>query len=233
MVIKKEIKLSKRPKFGGGVLADNARPQSSGKIDVQGVFTLIHAWGYPAPRLWTLILTIFDVPKLQTTLHVGLSKKGSKQIDTLATSDIKDEQASNSNCMQIELGYIFAKEGDYEIVCSLKDYSSKLRIPLRVKLREWPIFSEKEIAVLNNNKSLLPHKVSAQVTCEICNRHFVFEEKIIPSEEYTEGTLPFPITGIYECEYCGNKLKLKDVQGQIRASVKDNLLQFINHKAHV
>jgi DNA-directed RNA polymerase subunit M/transcription elongation factor TFIIS len=151
----------------------------------------------------------------------------------LTTSDIKDEKVDNATTIQIELGYRFEKEGDYEIVCSLKDYPSKLKIPLRIKLREWPVFSVKEIRILENNKSLLPHKVSAQVKCRKCNQHYVFEEKILPSEVYSGGTLPFPETGIYECEHCDHKLKLKDIQGQIRASIKDNLLQFINHKAHV
>ncbi len=231
--MKKDNKQVRLPRFGGGLIADNARPQSSGKIDVHGVFTLMHTWGYPAGRVWTLVLTIFDVPKLQTTLHIGISRKGSKQIDTLATSDIKDEKYDNASTIQIEIGYRFEKEGDYEIVCSLKDYSSKLRIPLRINLRDWPSFSEKEIAILNNNRSVLPHKVTAQVTCRKCNQHYVFEEKIIPSEVYSGGTIPFPINGIYECENCDYKLSLKDIQGQIRASIKDNLLQFISHKANV
>lgn len=231
--MKREIKTSKLPRFGGGLIADNARPQSSGKIDLLGVFTLMHAWGFPAARVWTLVVTIFDVPKLQTSLHIGIRKKGFKQIDTLATHDIKDERVGNATTIQIELGYRFEREGDYEIVCTLKDFPTKLKIPLRIKLRQWPIFLEKEISILEKNKSLLPHKVSAQVTCRKCNQHYVFEEKILPSIEYSGGTLPFPENGIYECEHCDHKLKLKDIQGQIRASIKDNLSQFINHKAHV
>lgn len=230
---KNESKILKKTKFGCGLIADNARPQTSGKLDLHGVFTIMHAWGYPATRVWTMVLTIFDLPRIQTTLHVGIRRKGSKQIDTLATADLKDELIDNAHTINMSIGYRFEQEGDYEIVCTLKDYTSTLKIPLRLKTREWPTFTESEISTLEQNKSLLPHKVSAQVKCKKCEQHYVFEEKILPSENYSGGTIPFPENGFYECENCDHKLKLKDIQGQIRASIKDNLLQFIKSSTNV
>ena len=90
-----------------------------------------------------------------------------------------------------------------------------------------------EIEILEKNKALIPHKVSAQVKCSQCNQHYVFEEKILDSVESSGGTTPFPENGIYECDSCGHRMKLKDIQGQIRASIKDNLVKFINRTRNV
>lgn len=221
------------PRFGGGLIANNARPQSSGKTDLHGVFTIMYAWGYPAARVWTLVMTVFDVPRIKTTIHIGISRKGSKEVSTLATIDLKDEKNNNADIINIELANRFQRDGDYEIICSLKDSSSKLRIPIRIVTRDWPTFNENELKILEQNKSLLPHKVTAQVTCRKCNQHYVFEEKILPNEKYSGGTIPFPDNGVYVCENCDHKLNLKDIQGQIRASIKDNFIQFINSKPNV
>ena len=87
--------------------------------------------------------------------------------------------------------------------------------------------------VLEKNKSLIPHKVSAQVKCKNCSHSYLFEEKILESEKDSGGTIPFPESGIYECDNCGHKMKLKDIQGQIRASIKDNLSNFIKTNQNV
>lgn len=223
----------KKPWFGGGLVSDSARPQNSGKIDVHGVFTQMYCWGYPALRAWALVVTIFDLPRAKTPLIIGIKRKGNSEIDTLATLDIKDESLDNAHTIHLELGYRFQKEGDYEIICYFKDYSAKLKTPIRIRTREWPTFSTKEIEILEKNKALIPHKVSAQVKCSQCNQHYVFEEKILDSVESSGGTTPFPENGIYECDSCGHRMKLKDIQGQIRASIKDNLVKFINRTQNV
>lgn len=223
----------KAPRFGGALIADNSRPQNSGTVDLHGVFTIMHAWGYPALRAWSTVITIFDLPKKQTTLHVGIKRKGSSQIDTIATADINDQNVGNAHTINLELGYRFESEGDYEIICSLKDYKTKIRIPLRLNTRTWPAFSTKEIVVLEKNKSLIPHKVSAHVKCKNCGHSFLFEEKILVIEEHSGGTIPFPESGIYECDNCGHNMKLKDIQGQIRASIKDNLSNFLKSNKDV
>ena len=224
---------TKEPRFGGGLIADNSRPQNSGKVDLHGVFTIMYAWGYPALRAWSTVITLFDLPRKQTTLHVGIKKKGTSHIDTIATADINDQNQGNAHIINFELGYRFESEGDYEVVCSLKDHKTKLKIPLRLNTRPWPTFSKKEIDVLEKNKSLIPHKVSAQVKCKNCSHSYLFEEKILESEEHSGGTIPFPESGIYECDNCGHNMKLKDIQGQIRASIKDNLSNFLKSNKDV
>ena len=72
--------------------------------------------------------------------------------------------------------------------------------------------------------------MSAQVKCKNCGHSCLFEEKILESEEHSGGTIPFPESGIHECDNCGHNMKLKDIQGQIRASIKDNLSNFLKIK---
>jgi hypothetical protein len=226
-------KLIKKPWFGGGLISDSARPQNSGKIDIHGVFTNMYCWGYPAIRAWSHVVTVFDLPRAKTPMIIGIKRKGSSEIDTLATVDIKDESIDNSHTILSELGFRFQKEGDYEIISYFKDYPIKLKTPIRIRTRDWPTFSVKEIEVLEKNKALIPHKVGAQVKCSQCNQHYVFEEKILDSVEPSGGTSPFPENGVYECDNCGHRMKLKDIQGQIRASIKDNLTKFINRPSNV
>jgi hypothetical protein len=226
-------KTKNKPWFGGGIISDSARPQNSGKIDMHGVFTNMYCWGYPAFRAWSLVVTIYDLPRVKTPVLIGIKRKGSSEIDTIATVDVKDESIDNSHSLLVDLGYRFQKEGDYEVITYFKDYRAELKSSIRLRTRDWPIFSTKEIEILDKNKALIPHKVSAQVKCGHCNQHYVFEEKILASVEPSGGTIPFPENGVYECDSCGHKMKLKDIQGQIRASIKDNLTKFINRPSNV
>ena len=94
---------------------------SHGKIDASGIFTKFWAWGYPANRNWSLIVTLFYVPKKQTTVLFGIRKKGSSKIDTVGTLDIHDPNTDNEHTLTLPMGYVFNTEGDYDIICSLKD----------------------------------------------------------------------------------------------------------------
>ena len=223
----------KQPRFGGGVVCDIAKPHPSGKIDANGIFTKFWAWGYPANRNWSLIITLFYVPKKQTTLIFGVRKKGSSKIDTVGTADIQDDNFDNQHTINVQLGYAFEYEGDYEIVCTLKDYKTKLVVPFNIRTKDWPTFNEKEIEFLNENKEKIPFKLSAQIKCKDCGHLYNFEENILPEEETSGGAIRFPETGEHECEHCGRILKLKDIQGQIRASIKDNLVIALNQNRHV
>lgn len=225
--------MSKNPRFGSGIVADGGRPQQTGKLDVHGIFTQFWAWSFPASRAWTLVVTIFDVPKKQTTLLVKIKRKGESQETTLASTDIIDLNESNGQTIQIDLGHSFKKEGDYEIICTLKNYSTKLSIPFRVRVKEWPEFTEKEIEVLNKNRQILPFRLSAQIKCRSCDHVYVFEECVIPDVAISGGALKFPDNGIFECENCGHSLKLKDIQGQLRATIKDTVSSFIKTTKHV
>ena len=223
----------KQPRFGSGIVCDIARPQSTGKIDANGIFTKFWAWGYPANRNWTLIITLFYVPKKQTTLVFGIRKKGSSKVDTIGTADIVDKNFDNEHTINVQLGYVFQSEGDYEIVCTLKDYKTSLTVPFNVRTKDWPTFNKKELDFLKKNKEKIPYKLSAQIKCKDCGHLFNFEEIILEDEDVSGGAIKFPENGEYECPHCGRVLKLKDIQGQIRASIKDNLLIILNQSSHV
>ena len=222
-----------QPKFGGGLVCDIARTQQTGKIDANGIFTMFWAWGYPANRNWSLVITLFYVPKIQTTLLIGIRRKGSSRIDTIGTTDISDSNSDNQHIINFQLGYSFKTEGDYEIICTLKDHPSKLVVPFFIRTREWPIFSPKELEFLEKQKGKVQYKVSAQIKCKDCGHLYNFEEVILPSEQVSGGAIKFPDSGEYECDHCGRTLRLKDIQGQIRASIKDNLVNLLNSNRHV
>jgi hypothetical protein len=233
MKFDKMKRTNNQPKFGGGIVCDIARTQSSGKIDAIGIFTMFWAWGYPANRNWSLIISLFYVPKKQTALIVGIRKKGSSKIETLGIIDISDNIQDNQRTINVQLGYSFEEEGDYEIICTLKDYQAKLVLPFFVRTREWPIFSPKELEYLEKHKDKIQYKLSAQIKCKDCGHLYNFEEIILQNEPVSGGAIRFPESGEYECEDCGRSLKLKDIQGQIRASIKNNLVTLINSNRHV
>ncbi len=204
-------------------MADFAKPQQSGKIDAIGIFTRFNAWGYPCVRNWTLIFTIYDVPKNGINIHIGLKRKSSKSLITLKTIDLKGSSKPNSHTIPISLNYKFEKPGDYTIICSIKDFSNKLRIPFNISTLDWPTFTKDDIDIVNKFKKQIPYRLTAQVNCSVCGHAYIFEESILKDEETQGGTIRFPENGVFECTECGHEMNLKDIQGQLRASLKDNL----------
>lgn len=210
-------------KFGNALLADFARRQPNGKIDAIGIFTRFNAWGYPCIRNWTLILTIYDIPISGANVHIGIKRKNLNNIETLAAFDIKGSNSNNSHTIPIALSYVFTKSGTYEIICSVRDLKSKLKVPVYIETIPWPKFTPQEVEIVRKNRRLIPYKLSAQINCNSCSHAYLFEESILIEEEPQGGTYRFPKSGVFECTNCGYEMNLKDIQGQLRASLKDNV----------
>ncbi len=211
-------------RFGNALLADFAKPQPNGKIDAIGIFTRFNAWAYPCFRNWTLIFTIYDIPLKGINIHLGLKRKNGKSLHTLQAIDLKGDSKPNSHTVPISLNYKFEKEGDYEIICSIKDTNAKLKILFNISTLNWPKFAKEEIELVKKYKKQIPYRLTAQVNCNVCGHAYIFEESILKNEDPQGGTIRFPEDGIFECSNCGHEMILKDIQGQLRASLKDNLL---------
>ncbi|MCK4822393.1 hypothetical protein KA005_41905, partial [bacterium] len=113
----------------------------------------------------------------------------------------------------------FQNEGLYIVHFNVVGTTKVLKIPLNVATRPWPNFTKKDLAFLKNNPSL-PHSIRMIVTCSNCSSPYTFEENVLTKEKLVSGVLPFPDSGLFECNNCGHKLQLKDIQGQLRSSIK-------------
>jgi hypothetical protein len=217
--------LKKKPigRLGSGILADSIKKSDQGKIDCYGIFTIFHAWGYPCSRSWKAIITIFNLPKGNTSLTVTLKEK-SKNIKSLGSVDISGDDPNGVIAIPIPLKYRFNKPGSYYLEFTIIDNLKKLRIPFEVRTKEWPEFTKKEIEFAKNN-NLIPQSLRANVHCDKCEYAYIFEETFIPELEPKGGIHRFPESGRFECSGCGQVLELRDIQGQLRASLKDIISQ--------
>ncbi len=220
-------------RFGNALMADYARPQPTGKIDAIGIFTRFNAWGYPCIRNWTLVFSIYDIPLVGINLHIGIKKKGQKGLETLTAFDLKGSNELNSHTIPVALNYTFQKDGEYEIQCSIKDSNAKISIPVDISTMPWAIFTKEEIEFVDKNKKVIPYRLSAQINCNSCSHAYIFEESILEDEPPQGGTIRFPKNGVFECKNCGHEMNLKDIQGQLRASLKDSINLFLKRLPNV
>ncbi len=100
-----------------------------------------------------------------------------------------------------------------------------LKIPLNVATRPWPKLTKQELNFLQNNP-LLPHSIRMVIKCSHCPSLYTFEENVLAKEKLENGVLPFPDTGLFKCNNCVHKLQLKDIQGQLRSSIKMSVIMF-------
>jgi len=222
-----------KPKFGNAILADSAREQSYSKIDAHGIFTNFLAWGYPATRNWSMVVTAFDLPMKQSTFIVTIKRRGSSEESVLVSANFAPPDRQNESIFNIRLGHRFEREGSYEIICSFKDYDSTLRIPVRVVTQQWPVITERELDILRKNRNAFMNKLAIQISCKNCNHTYKFEEVIIPEDDVTQGSIRIPDDGNFECNNCGHIMKLLDFKGQVRAAIKENIANSLKHSAHV
>jgi len=221
------ISKSSKKKFiarlGSGILADSIKKSEQGKIDCYGVFTLFHAWGYPCSRSWNAIVSAFELPKGHTSITVTINR-GKNNLKTLATVDIDNEETNNITVIPIPLKYRFDKSGPYYLEFSILESIRKLKIPFEVQTKDWPEFTQKEIEFARNNNAI-PKSIRANVQCDKCRYTYIFEETFIPELRPTGGVRNFPESGKFECSDCGQILELRDIQGQLRASLKNIIVQ--------
>lgn len=211
-----------KPRFGAGQICDSSKTQSSGKVDIVGIFTRINSWGFPCTRNWSLVFSVFDITD-STTIIISLKKRRVKSQKTIATIDISKPEKKIDKLFNINIMHTFDSEGMYEIICSFKEHNGRLSIPFKVQFLEWPTFTNKEIKLVEKYKKSFPYKINVSINCENCSHIYIFEESILADEEPSGGAIRFPDDGHFTCSDCENTINLKDIQGRIRSSLKENL----------
>jgi len=207
------------PKLAAAVFCNAVSKSESGKMNCQNIFTSFLAWAYPtAFRSWFAILTVYNLPPVGTTIAVSISCDRRKKT-TLASVDIKREQEDLGSIINIPLHHKFQNEGLHFVHFNVVGTTKVLNIPLNVVTRPWPKFSKKDLEFLKNNPSI-PHSIRVNVSCSNCSSPYTFEDNVLSKEDLVGGVLPFPDLGLFECNNCGLKLNLKDIQGQLRNSIK-------------
>ena len=196
--------------LGGGLLSDSIAQTDSGKIHAQGIFTVFWAWGFPCTR---------NLKKGKTSIVLGIRKSGETSQTSLAVIDAEVNEDDSSNTVVVQLTHNFESAGRYEVVCSIQDSSSSLSLPVDVCEKKWVTFTEDERNYVKSNKDI-PGSLRANVHCKQCSYAYIFEESIL-NETPKGGVNSFPNDGKFECKDCGHVMNLKDIQGRLRASLKE------------
>ena len=205
--------------FGSAIFCNSATQGERGKVDCRGIFTSFLAWAYPTSiRNWQAIVTIYNLPKETTTVSVAIAYGRGKK-ETLATADVEKGEKELGNVLHIPLRYQFHREGIYNIFFNIIGTIKMLKVPLKVSTQDWPEFTQGEIELIRKNKKM-PNTIRANLTCSNCSKPYTFEEALLPGHKMADGVQPFPDSGFIICKSCRRKIYLKDVQGQVRSSMK-------------
>jgi len=207
------------PQIMSAVFCDSASKAKSAKMDCKGVFTSFLAWAYPTSiRTWHAVLTLYSLPKGTTTIAVSISLGRGKKT-TLASIDILRGKVDIGTVISVPLHYRFPQEGSYNVHFNIVGTTASLKTKLLVFTQPWPRTTKRQRDFLKSNPTI-PHSIRMNVLCSECSRPFILEESVLPEEQFAEGVLPFPDSGKLECGTCSHILHLKDIQGQLRSSIK-------------
>lgn len=208
------------PKIASALLCNVVNVGASGKIECKDIFTSFLAWGFPTSiRKWNAIITAYNMPIGSNTISVSIGFGRGKR-KSLANVDFERNKPNLGNILSVSLQHQFEKEGIYTLSFNLIESTCSFKIPINVIAEKWPSFNKKDIETLKKNPSI-PGSIRTNLICSDCSRPYVFEEVINPEISLADGVLNFPEDGAFECESCGRILFLKDIQGQIRNSIKN------------
>lgn len=209
----------KLPSFGSAIFCNSATQGERGKVDCRGIFTSFLAWGYPTSiRNWQAIVTIYDLPEETIRVSVAIAHRGDKR-RVLATAKVAKTGRELGSVVHIPLRHQFDRDGIYNVFFNIVGTTKSLKVPVRVSTQDWPEFTRREIELMRKNKSL-PNAIRAIITCLKCSSPYTFEEALLPEHKMAGGVQPFPSSGFIACASCGWKIDLKDIQGQVRSSMK-------------
>jgi len=226
---KKTVKKRINPILGSGILTNSISRSKIGKLDCLGIITVFWAWAFPCIRHWQAPVTIFNLKKGKTPITVLIGKRNSRNLSSLLITDIKIEDNLSAVTVPITLSYSFSEAGLYDLVISFQNYPGKLKIPFEVREKKWPVITKAEKRFVKEQKKFFP-KFQLNVHCDKCNHVYVFEESIEEIKSGRGGAYKFPENGDFECIECGNILHLKDMQGQLRSTLKDTILKQMGRK---
>ena len=213
------------PRFGGAILADGVTRSDAGRMDARGIINVFWAWGFPCFRGANAVFTLFNLRNRRHSLVVSFRKSQSRIGRSLSVVDIVDIEVGRSGgviAIHVPLRLRLESEGDYEVLGQLRGTPAKHRVPFVVRLKPWPRFTSAEKEAVHNNPSLAS-QLRVTVECPKCKATYTFQESVAPDIALPHNVNPFPSSGVFECEQCGQDIPLRDVQGQIRDSLKSRI----------
>jgi len=213
----------KSPVFSNGIMADGYSKGDLNKVNAQGVFTTFWIWGFPAQRRWAIILSIGNLSKGNYQISYFIRKQGNSSVKRIGSGILKNYEGEELAILPVPLTYEFKSDGIFELLCQFKDENEQGIITFEVKKKEWPIFSEEELTFAKTSTAHIIRNLRANIHCKKCSHAYIFEETILPDLKASPGVIRFPADGRYTCKDCGHILFLKDIQGQLRASLKEQL----------
>lgn len=223
--------LKMKTRIGSAIFSSSIK-ESQGKKDAAGIFSATWAWGYPANRSWSIIMTLYDVnPGLSTQINIEISSNHSETPFTIKTIKL-DSLTKENTVIYSRLNYSFPGPGEYEVACRLSDNDNIFTLPMLVKTREWPEFTNEEIEIARNNQQQITYELSIKIDCSYCNKSYKFIENIF-KEKLPRGSFSFPESGIFVCPSCNHEIPTKDLQGQMRSSIKNSINNLINQIGNV
>ncbi|MFC1956822.1 hypothetical protein ACFLVY_00795 [Chloroflexota bacterium] len=218
-----------KPKFGSGLLFNSINTTANKQINGLGLINIFRVWAFPCFRNATAVISIFNLSKGTTTGKLFLTT--SKRAEMRAIGDFKVVTDRNNTTLAVTptLTLEFASGGFYFIRAVLDNYKSTLNIPFSVILQKWPEFTQEE-RQFAQERELPARTIRADLNCPECKHAYIFQESIFEDIQLPGGVLRFPESGEYVCTECSAPIYLRDIQGQIRFSLKEILLNAMKVK---
>ena len=211
------------PSIGSAILADRSNKDETQKVNINGAFTTFWAWGFPCFRKWTATVTLFNLPKGKTSMKAYLNGPSIKNI-IIAGGGIETKYEDTNFIMQFDLEYMFKKPGKYFIDFRYDDFDDSLTVPFEIREKNWAKFTRSEIKFVRKHKNI-PDNIEVDIQCKKCDSMYTFVEAIGP-EIYLRmpEARQFPLDGSFPCDKCNNIIDLKDIQGQVRETLKGMII---------
>lgn len=203
--------------IGGGLNCDGFKIGQSNKLDLEGTFTVMYLYAFPAQRIWSLVFSALDVAPND---EVNVFLEGPSGHKTQVSNTAFPKEPNNPHINASIIAYSFIEAGTHRFSFEVNGTSQDAEVLFLAVLREWPEFDEEEINLVRNSKGLYSSKASVSVKCGTCSTVYDFEEKLLAEEVITKGYMSFPEEGFLSCPKCQNRIELRDIQGQLRASLK-------------
>ena len=209
-----------QPKFNSGLLFDIVNVTPNNKINGLGSINIFRAWGFPSTRQATILISIFNLKRGDNSGDILLGKLHGTEEIKVAPFSVKSNV--NNACMTTAIPVVvtFIEEGRYYFKSVFHDYKSVLNIHFKFDLQKWPIFSKEEIDFVRKNPKPFS-SIRADINCNKCSHTYIFEENILEEVPPSGGVSRFPESGELQCGECNEKIYLRDIQGQMRFSLKE------------
>ena len=229
MKLKENKVINNEPIFSGGLMVDGFTKGENNKIIAQGVFSTFWSWGFPATRRWSVIMSVCYLSAGIHNVTFSVREKNGTKLIKVGSAKLENIKGDPITIFPMQLAFEFEKEGIYELVSRIDNSKSVGIIPFEIKIKDWPEFNKQELDHVRSGKAHV-NSLRANVHCKNCKHAYIFEETVIPQKVTDKGVIRFPKDGKYKCKDCNHVLTLKDIQGQLRASLKELIINSLGGK---